>query len=345
MANFEDYSPSNVDPFVIANSDQRETVIQESVEQLAGLSEQGQQFSAIYANRTLSPSGDSPTFVRLNSLFGSSANADQQFIACQYVGAFPNSSYLALDLPAHGASDVLTKEQRKAIKTSGGSMRTVASAQVEAALDIVPDLDNIVVTGEGAGEFMAVEFAAQAAAKGIKVKQLFGFDPLGLESRTPLSLAAGYLGSAQRSRNQRRHDADRAGEQRLEDAFSKDFVPAIEKYGPIKAATQAGHVGLLARERTITRLMFRQSPISRGTGLRALEGLLLENPELQARLVFAGQSAVGRLTEPVQEALTEINEDSGGRLHVDEWPYDNQDIGLARHHPRLIKYIQDHLGI
>lgn len=342
MSNYETYSPANVKTFEFKDPIHEADVISESMEQLIGESEAGQKFSAIHVNRTFSAEGRT-TFVRLNSLFGSTANADQQYIASQYAAAFPDHGYVSVDLPAHGASDKLTKEQRKDITNNGGSLKKVAEAQVEATLDLVPELKDIVVTGEAMGELFATEFAIQAAAKGVKVRQLFGFDPIGLEDRSPIKLAAGYLGRAQKSRSERSKQVDDAGEQELEDAFSKDFLSKVDKYGPTYVASRAGHAGLMAKERTILWLMFKKSPITRSIGMRALDEAMSNMPELKTNLVFAGNSVVGRLTDPVQTKLDVLKKASKDRLQYDVWPYDNQDIGLARHQPRLIKYILDNL--
>lgn len=342
MSDFERYSPANVTPFEFADPAQQADVIKEAVEQRLGEAENGQHFSAVHVNRAFSDGGGA-TFVRLNSLFGSTANADQQYIASQYAAAFPEHGYLSLDLPAHGSSDRLTRDQRKAIGKNGGSLESVAAAQVEAAVDLIPNLSDIIVTGEGVAEALAVEFATQAAKRGITARHLFGVDPLGMEDRSPFALAASYLGNAQKSRNERRSEADDAGEQALEDAFSKVFVPQVEAYGPVKTATQVGHAGLMAKERTVVRLMFGKSPFTRATGIESLEAALEAQPELKAHLLFAGQSVVGRYTEPVQENLAALQREHDGRVQVDVWPYDNQDIGLARHQPRLVHYIKDNV--
>jgi pimeloyl-ACP methyl ester carboxylesterase len=336
------YSPANVSPFEFSNPELRRDVIQEASEQVIGVAKNGQQFSGIYVNRAFASEG--ATFVRINSLFGSTANADQQYIATQYAAAFPGSGYLSIDLPAHGASDKLTEEQRKSIKASNGSLHKVAEAQIEAAMNIAPHLGNIILTGEAMGELLATEFAVQAPAKDITVRRLFGFDPLGLEPRFPVELFGSYLISAQKSRFRRRKKADRAGEQALEDAYSKVFVPELETFGQVKYATQPSHARLLSKEWTIARMSFKKKLLfTIDSGPQALDKALGANPQMQAYLVFASKSAVGRPTEKVKRSLAAIKQRNQGRLQVDEWPNDNQDIGLARHQPRLIRYIMDNL--
>lgn len=340
MSKYERYEPAAISPFEFADQQQQEDVLREATEQRLGVAENGQHFSGVHVNRAF---GGQSLIYRPNSLFGSTANADQQYIASQYAAAFPEQGYLSLDLPAHGASDRLTKAQRREISKSDGSLGSVVNAQFEAALDLVPDLQNVILTGEALGELFAVEFAAQAAAKGIRVRHLFGFDPLGMEKRSPVALAGSYLGNAQKSRNQRKHQSNEVGEQALEDAFSKVFVPRVEQYGPIKAATQAGHAGLMARERTVVRLMLKKSPITRDTGMQALETALDTQPDMRADFVFAGRSVVGRLTEPVRAKLEAMHHETDSRVQFSEWPDDNQDIGLARHQPRLVTYVKDNL--
>lgn len=341
MSNYNRYSPANVQPFEFADSQQKADVLQEAVEQRLGEAENGQHFSAIHVNRAFT---DNPVFVRMNSLFGSTANADQQYIASQYAAAFPENPYLSIDLPAHGASDKLTKEQRKAITKTDGSLETAADAQIEAAQNLVPNLKDVVLTGEAMGGLFAVEFAARAAAKGIRVRHLFGFGVLGMENRKPLVIAGSYLFNAQKSRVQRHREANEAGEQKLEDAYSKVFIPEIEEYGPTKTATQVGHAGLMARERTVARLMLKKSPLTRDVGVRALGAALKTQPSMKTNFVFAGNDVIGRLTPQVEESLRNLNKSTGARIDVNVWPDDNQDIGLARHQPRLIKYIQDNIA-
>jgi hypothetical protein len=200
---------------------------------------------------------------------------------------------------------------------------------------------DITLTGEALGELFAVEFAVQAAEKGVRVRRLFGFDPMGMEQRSPIALASRYIADAAKSRKERRSESDVEGEQKLEDAFSKGFVPLVEDFGPIRTAEPSGHVGLMARERTIASLMLKKSPATRDMGMEALEAALETQPELRADFIFAGRSSIGRLTEPVKAKLQRLQAETEGRVQFDEWPNDGQDIGLARHQPRLISYIRD----
>jgi pimeloyl-ACP methyl ester carboxylesterase len=339
MSESKDYLPSVVQPFAFEDHAHEDTALRELREVIPARTESGQKFSAIHANRDVSNRG----IIRLNSLFGNVANVDQQYIGSQYAAAFPDWAYMSIDLPGHGASDPLTKDQRRDIKTSNGSLKSVSNAQVDAVLDVMPDMQEAVVTGEALGELIAVEFAAQAARRGIKVRRMFGFDPLGMENRSPIGLATGYLANAQKSRHQRRKEADRSGEQALEDAFSKVFVPKIEKYGPKREVTRSEHAGVMARERAVVQLMLKKSPITRDTGMDALVRALEKQPELKAYLVFAGHSVVGRLTNPVRDKLDRLAFTTKGRVHYEEWREDGQDIGLARHQPRLVRYIDDHI--
>jgi pimeloyl-ACP methyl ester carboxylesterase len=341
--NHRTYSPANIKPFAFTDPERHMDSMREATEQVIGISESGQRFSGIHVNRAFD--GQGAAFVRINSLFGNTANADQQYIATQYAAAFPNRAYLSIDLPAHGASDGLTKEQRKAVKSPVGSVNKIAEAQVEAVLDMAPGLRTIVLTGEAMGELFAVEFAVQAAAKGMEVRRLFGFDPMGLEKRTPVALATGYLSNAQKSRAKRRKQSKIEGEQALEDAFSEDFLREAELYSQVKYATQPGHAKLLAKERTIGRLMFRKSPLTQDIGLQALEGALGAHPEMEVNLIFGGLSVIGRLNENVRNNLHAISWANGNRLHFEEWPDDNQDLGLAKNQPRLIQYIKDSVKI
>lgn len=341
MSDYERYSPANVDSFEFANFYQESHVLMEAREQLLGEADNGQRFTGIHVNRGYREHGE-PTFVRLNSLFGNTATVDQQYIAYEFAAAFPDSDYMSIDLPAHGASDPLTKEQRQAIRGRDGSLKPIARSQVEAALDLNPALDDIVVSGEAAASPLAVEFATEAAKKGITVRQFFGFDPLSMEDRSPLGLAFKYLTSAQKSRNSRKEPADVEGEQLLEDAFSEDFVSLQKGYGT-QAVSRAKHAGVLARERTILRLMLKKSPLTSDAGLTSLRSALESIPNFSANLVFGVQSDVGRLTDTVRYELDDIAEDSTNQLKVDVWPNDGQDLGLARHQPRLINYIKDNL--
>lgn len=343
MSNYEDYTPRAVHAFRFTDPAHERDVLKEATEQKVGAAANGQHFSAIHVNRAFD--GIAPTIVRLNSLFGNTANVDQQYIAAQYAAAFPTHSYVSIDLPGHGASDKLTKEQRKAITESNGSLETLSRAQIEAVHDIVPTMRDVILTGEAMGGLLAVEFAAHAVERDIMARRLFEFDPLGMEDRSAFKLAADYFSRAQKSRMERSKVASEDGEQALEDAFSHVFVARMERFGPTKHINRLESAGLLATERAALRLMFRKSPITRATGLRALEQALETQPGLKAFLVFAGQSAVGRLTDPVTTSLDELRQSSGGRVQVDEWPFDNQDIGLARHQPRNITYVRDNLVV
>lgn len=338
MSDFKRYSTEAVAAYNFADPYRQSSVLHQAAEQQIGVAENEQQFSALHIDQ-----GGGPTFVRLNSLFGNTATLDQQYIAVQYAAAFPDRSYLSIDLPAHGASDPLTASQKKEIRGAEGSLASIAKAQIEAALDIAPGLDDVVLSGEAIGQVMAVEFAAEAAAKGIKVRRLFGFDPLGFEDRTPFALAAGYLKGAQNSRKQRRTEPELEGERRLEEAYSTVFAAQMSEIVPTTHVSRAQHAKLLARERTVMRLMLQKSPVTRAVGARALQQALDTQPQMEAHLVFAGQSPVGRYTDQAREILATLWRGSGGRVHLDHWSDDNQDIGLARHQPRLIKYIADRL--
>jgi pimeloyl-ACP methyl ester carboxylesterase len=339
MSHAETYLPKHVHPFDFEDQSHEDAALSELHETRVGRAQNGQHFSAIHANRAVTER----SIVRLNSLFGSAASVDQQYIGSQYAAAFPDWAYFSIDLPGHGASDPLTKEQRRDIKTSNGSLKSVSAAQVEAVLSIMPDMKEAVVTGEALGELMAVEFAAQAARRGIKVRRMFGFDPMGMENRTPIQLASSYLANAQKSRMERRKKAERPGEQALEDAFSKVFVPKIEKLGPTHEVKRSDHVGVMTRERAVAQLMLTKSPITRDTGMEALERALETQPELKAHLVFAGRSAIGRLTFPVKDKLDRLAFTTKRRVQYEEWHEDGQDIGLARHQPRLVRYVDDHM--
>lgn len=334
----ESFEPAAINAFAFDDENQRNVVFQEVVDQQAVKADHDQQFSAIHANRDF---GDEGSIVRLVSVFGNTGVTDQQYVAAQYAAAFPQREYIALDLPGHGKSDSLTTTQRKAIKKDG-DLGLVAGAQLEAALKLNPNLNDIVLAGEGVGQLMAVEFAAQALQRGIAVRHIFGFDPM-LEERSPLGLAASYLANAQKSRNERKQETDRAGEQKLEDAFSKEFTQAIQAFGPTSEVTRPQHVAVMARERTILKFMFRKSSFTLGRGLETLEQVLDTDPKLRANMLFAGRSVVGRLTDPIQDKLDAIKLDTDGRLQYDVWPNDNQDIGLARHQPRLVAYVKDNL--
>lgn len=341
MKSYHDYEPRAVTPVYFADVAHEEEALQEVTDQCIAVALNGQQFSGIHGNRDV----QIQAIIRPNSLFGNTANADQQYIAMQYMAAFPDHAYMSLDLPGHGSSDRLTKDQRDEISDTNGRLSQLGQAQLEAAVQRLPDLKRVVLTGEAMGSLMALEFAVQAAAKGIHVRHVFGFDPLGMEDRSAIKLAAGYLTGAQRSRFERRKDADNEDERALEDAFSKVFVPAVEAVtnGTARAASRVGHAGIMARERSVLTLMFKQSPITHSSGMRALTEVLQTTPGTYASLVFTGRSVVGRLTDPVYEQLTELAIAHNERLVFMEWPHDNQDIGLARHQPRLVRYLQDQL--
>lgn len=335
----EHYSPAATDPFEFENFEQQDAVMRELKEQLIGTAENGQKTSAVHANRG---ANTHVALVRPNAVFANNANVDQHYVAAQYVAAMPQYDYLSLDLAGHGLSDPLTPIQREDIRKFG-DLGDLALTQVEAALDIMPDLNEVILTGEAVGGLMAVEFAVQAAKKGITVKHLFDIDPMGLETRSPLQLASSYLKNAEKNRINVYQESYEAGEQRLEEDFSKRFTEESRKYGPVKNTTQKGHLGLLVKERTIATFMLRKSPFTHDTGMRSLEQALELHPNMWANLLFAGKSVVGRLTSPVQERLNDLQARHPERLEYDVWPFDSQNIGLARNQPRLAKYIKDNL--
>jgi pimeloyl-ACP methyl ester carboxylesterase len=301
----------------------------------------GQHLSGIFVNRAFAT--ENPLIFRPNSAFGNTANVDQHYIAAHYAAALPDHAYVSLDLPAHGASDGLTKEQRKDIIKKNGSLDSVADAQIEALQDLVPDIKDVILTGEAAGELAAITFAARAAAKGIQTRYLFGFDPLGMEKRSVLGLVGGYLFKAQQSRNERRKPSDDAGQQRLQTAYDR-FTAEMAKLGPVKTVSRVESLGALAKERTIARLMLRKSPITHDSGMRALEAALETQPELKAYFVFGGQSVVGRLTEDVEERLHGLKNQYEDRVNWSLWPHDGQDIGLAPNQPRAVAFVKDRLN-
>lgn len=334
------YEAANIEAFDFASPEQQASILREVTEQKTGTADNGQSFSAIHANRDFA--GRS-LIVRPNSLFGSTSNTNQQYIASQYALAFPDRGYLSIDLPAHGASDKLTDGQRREISKKDGSIDPIVDAQIEAALDLVPDMRDIVLTGEAMGELFAVVFAKRAAEKGVKVRRLFGIDPIGMEDRSPAPQAIGYIYNAVRDRLERIGKSSVRGEQELEDAFKKDFVGLVEGFGSIKRATPKRNLGLMVCEETVPRLMLTKSALTTGIGMEALEEAIEVHPDMRADFVFAGKSTHGRLTEPVEYRLGKLRDQTQGRVQFDEWPNDGQDIGLARHQPRLISYIKDNL--
>jgi pimeloyl-ACP methyl ester carboxylesterase len=334
---YEEYLPAAVDAYEYEGA-----TVEQAVDQQAGLSSEGQQFSAIYIEQD-SPPVKRPTIIRLNSLFGDTGNVDQQYIGVQYSAALPSYDYLSLDLPGHGMSDSLTKAQRRAIKRSG-DLSLVSAAQVEAAVDIAPALDEVVLVGEAVGELMMLSFATQAAQKGIAVRHIYGIDPIAMESRTPIALAGNYLLNAQRSRNEHRHESDDTGEQKLEASFKEFEAEVEEKYGPTRHATRSGHVMKMSKERAIATFMLRKSPFTHDTGMTMLNDIFQERPDIKANLVFGGRSVVGRPTSKVIAMLSNLQSTVGSdHLQYDVWPHDNQDLGLAQHQPRIVAYVKDNL--
>jgi pimeloyl-ACP methyl ester carboxylesterase len=337
--NYHDYDPAAVQPFAFANDAVKDTIYREAVDQRIGYALSGQQFSAIHVNREQT---GNPVIVRINSLWGNTGNTDQQYIAAQYAAAFPEHSYVSIDLPGHGASSSLTKAQRKAINASG-DVRPVGDAHIEAVMDLVPDMSEVITVGEGVGEVLMLAFAARAARHGIAVRNLFGIDPMGLEDRSPLALTLQYHAVAEKSRAERAKESDAAANNALEAAFSTTFTQEIAAYDKPSHGTRPKYAGIMARERAVGRFMFRKSPLTHSTGMELLEEAIWTQPSAEARLLFAGRSVVGRLNPKVEYELTSIGAASRGRVHYDVLPNDNQDIGLARNQPRLIKYIKDNL--
>lgn len=342
MLSSKNYLPAASPPFEFSDQEREREIMQQAAELRIGKAADGQRVAMTYANHE---AGGRGAVVRLAPVFARPDNADQLWIPYQSVAAMPDRAHFNVGTPAHGASDKLTDEQRKDIRNRNGSLASVARSRLEAVLDIEPALDNIIVEGEAFGSVLAKEFAVQAATRGIRVRRLVGVTPVGMEdSSLPAIAGRGvkYLIDAQVSRMRRSKETERPGEQESEDAFSKVFVPKMAAPTPTREATRRGHIATMSREiSTSGRLLLYKSPLARDTGAQALEAALELDPELKAYLVFAGKGVIGRFTPSAQANVERIEEVHPGRVEHDVWEQDGQDLGLARHQPRIVKLIRD----
>lgn len=328
------YSPENVEPRQFADPERHQTAMREVAEPVLFAADDGQRFSGLHLNRDFS---SNPIHVRLNSMFGDSSRADQQYIAYSLAAAFPDKQIVIVDQPSHGSSDNLTEAQAREIKTSG-SLTLVGQAHVQALRNQIPNAGLISASGEALGARMAIEFAAEAPTRDFESDHLFGFDTVGLETRFSPFLGFGYLGNVLRSRSRYgKTDAHKM----LKSAFEEEFIPELEKYGPAQTTTVRHEAGVWKRDKSLFTFLFRNSPLANDHGLESLVKALEQNDLMEAHLVFGGLSAVGRYNNRVSKKLEVLDRHFDHRIDAQIWPNDDQGIGYAHQHPRLIRFMQD----
>lgn len=274
-------------------------------------------------------------------MFGDSKGADQKYIAYQEAAAFPNRSVIIIDQPAHGASDILTPLQIKAIRQEG-DLRPVGAAQASAVKSRIPGVRQLVLTAEALGARVGVEIAAAAPELDLEVLHMFGFDMPGLEKRRSIGgVGLGFLLRVPKSRSlYQKGEAN----QNLSASF-EDFQKELAQYGSVHVPTARTEAGVWKRQRSLITFLLRNSPLANDRGAETLQEALESNQNMMVNLVFGGLSAVGRLNEKTKSRLAELNYTTGNRIDKDLWPDDDQGMGYAHHRPRLTAYEKDHLGL
>jgi pimeloyl-ACP methyl ester carboxylesterase len=333
----ERYSPERVVPFSFDDPERMRIFMREVIEPVTFRAEDGQAFSGIFVNRDFA-NRENPLHVRLNSMFGDSAGADQKYIAFQEAAAFPSRPFIVIDQPAHGESDILTPGQMREIKKMG-QLTLVAAAHVQAVRSRVPDAREVVLSGEALGARMAAEFAAEAPAQDFQATHFFGFDMAGLEKRSSAALGLGFLARVPKSRQLYSKGAHNV---RLQRSF-EEFQQELESYAPVHLPTARSEAKVWQRQISLLTFLLRNSPLANDEGAAALERGLQNNEGMAVNLVFGGLSAVGRMNKEVEARLQNLDRLYRGDVGWVVWPNDDQGLGYAPHRPRLTQFIKDTL--
>lgn len=323
MITYTECSRQPVVPFQFEDEERHQVAIREVSEVLRFETDSGQGFSGLWANR-----GAGGTLrVKLNAFAEASNNPEQQFIAYQNAAAAPEDEFVMMDLPSHGHSDNMTREQRREIATSGG-FSLVGEAQAEALRNELPNAC-AATTGASTGAIAAADFARRAAELGIEPVGIIGYEMLGLEKRPSAAVAFNYFV------RERLKTAKLYGENKWNEAGYKAFD--VFKWD----LRQADGIDpnyriyrMFQRDPRFFTYIFHNMPMASGQGLHAFERFMDEQPGAMASLVFGGLSSMCRW-QNLQGPLGVLQDRYPGRVEVSLYPDDSHGMNFYPESPRI----------
>jgi hypothetical protein len=184
--------------------------------------------------------------------------------------------------------------------------------------------------------------AAEAEKSDLGVDSFIGIDTVGLEDRyTPVMAGSYFKGIIQRRIAKLLFGSKLGSDKHLVEAF-EDFTEIAQAYDMTKATTIRREAEVL-RGTGMSGYFVWNSPLAKSGGKEALVNALENNPRMKARLLFAGKSTMGRLAR-VRPVVRELEARFPYQVATYEWPYDDENIGLAPQHPRTNEFIHDAIG-
>lgn len=324
---------NEITPYWFEDPARHDLAMREVAETLVLIGENEQRFSAIHVNRDFT---EKPPIISINAMFTGANSPEQKYAAYQFAALHPDRSVIKIDVPAHGYSDKLTHEQYREI-IGKRTLTLVANSQFQAISTRLPDLKEIVAVGDSLGGRIGFDIVKSAHEKEVHTKNLFAFDPVGLEKRLSVGVSTSYFLSeyfkSKRiydnqnmllSHNQAYEDKFKSELTRV--GFENDFsMPAVFKKDP----------------RFIGFLFFR-SPLASDTGAEALEECILIEDQLKANIVIGGLSGICRWNK-IQSWANNMEAISSGRAVFNVWQGDSHGMALAPQQPRMAQYIKQHI--
>lgn len=239
------------------------------------VSENGQEFSAIWLNRRdQSSEGDKrrPLLLMSGGFLSSVATLDGKYRAYHIARQFPDHQILAFDQPGHGHSSRFTKEQRRAM--SKGDLEDVGWQLYTAVEDFVDisGVSEVLGKGESFSSRVLLDVAKASRNQDLEIGKLALFELPGTEGNRRLDIHFSYFGFEWLRSSY--YGAKIKWWQGHKEAF-KGF---IEEYSgrPLPDSPKS----FFARDKRMAAGNFYNSVLGYGTGQQVLERLVMDNVQI-----------------------------------------------------------------